>query len=135
MAYTPGRTTTVTNTDAPKSDFNVTGYPNDEFITETANSQLRAKNEVMFALLVNGIPGEPDFGVGLPKHIGDSNVLRLTNDIRDKVKKVKDLVSAAVEYKGVAVGRIPGKQYVAVDAYFIDKESGADIFIPLGIRG
>ena len=113
------------------SILNIAGVPNAEFIEEVTDSQLIKKNEIFFALLVDGIPGDPGFGVGISELVGNLNTDRLKDELSRRSKEtLLDLVNG-IEYGGIAVEQVAEQQFIGADIHFTDLDSNADIMIPL----
>ena len=120
---------------APKAILNITGLPNDEFIEEVTDIKLIKKNEIFFAVLIDGLPGDPGFGVGVSELVGALNDKRLKNDLNKKAEStLLDLVEG-IEYKGITVERLPEEQFIGADLHFTEVESTEELLIPLAFGG
>lgn len=114
-----------------ESIFNIAGVPSDDFIEEVTDSQLIKKNDIFFALLVGGLPGDPGFGVGVSELVGELNITELRSSLEKKASDTLIGLVDGIEYKGTAVKQIPGQQFISADMHFVDIESKKDILIPL----
>lgn len=113
------------------SIFNIAAIPSDEFIEEVTDSQTIKKNEIFFAMLVDGVPGDPAFGLGLSELIGNLNTKKMKSDLNKKAsKQLPDLVKG-IDYKGLAVQQDISNQFIAADFHFTDLDANNDILIPL----
>ncbi len=117
-----------------ESIFNITGVLNEEFIEEVTESQAIKKNQIFFAILVNGLPGDPGFGVGVSELIAEPNTVNLKRFIRRRIEKtIPDLVEG-VRFEGQAIRQDPENQVLEADLHFTDLETNEDIIIPLGLK-
>jgi hypothetical protein len=114
--------------------FNIVGVQNAEFLEEVVSSGLIKKNEVYFALLVNGLAGEPDFGVGLSTMVGELNVRQLKRFIEDKIENgLPDLVDG-ITLNDYVINQDVKNQLIAVDLELTDNDSDEPILIPVGFK-
>lgn len=116
---------------------NIAGLQNEEFIEEVTDSQQIKKNAIFFALLTDGLPGDPGFGVGVSVLVGEPNTeataLRLD-------KRAQDTLPAIVEnirYDGISVQRYPNDQTMNVNLKFTDLDAKANsrVLVPLTLSG
>jgi len=114
-----------------QSILNIAGVPSDEFIEEVTDSKTIKKNEIFFAMLVDGLPGDPAFGLGISDLVGSLNTNKLKGDLNRKAaKQLPDLVSG-IRYEGLAVAQDVSNQHIAADFHFVDLDANAPILIPL----
>lgn len=111
---------------------NIAGVPSDDFIEEVTGSQAVKKNSIFFALLTDGLPGDPDFGVGIGDLVGEQNTMKLKNRLERRASNtLPDLVSG-IEYKGMASEANVEDQSLLADLLFVDLDSNDELFIPIG---
>ena len=115
-----------------KSIFNIAGVLNDDFIEEVTESQQMKKNQLFFALLVDGLPGDPNFGVGISNLVGEHNTEKLKRQLEDRVENTMPDLVEGIKYKGTAVEQIKDQQFIGFDLHFTDLDTNEDDFIPLG---
>ena len=123
------------NSEFDSAILNVIGQPSDDFIQEVYESETRKKNQLYFALFVNGIPGDPAFGVGLSELVGEENVMSLERQLEYRARNTLEDLTEGVRYEGIVVDREPSQQYTSVDLYFTDLDTQKDILIPIGFKG
>jgi hypothetical protein len=115
------------------SILNAAGLPSVDFIEEVTDSRLRKKNEVVFAISVNGLPGDPAFGVGLVDMIFDEIDSNMQRAIRDGLRTtLPDLISD-LKYNGSVIALLPDKKFVGVDISCTDLESGQEVMTPVAV--
>ena len=116
------------------SIFNILGVENAEFLAEVSDSSSIKKNEVYFALFVNGLPGEPDFDVGINTMVGELNVGSLRRFIENQIEKtLPDLVDG-ITLDDYVIQQVPDQQFVGVDLVFTDLDTDNEVLIPVGFR-
>jgi hypothetical protein len=114
-----------------QSILNIAGVPSNEFIEEVTDSKTIKKNEIFFAMLVDGLPGDPAFGLGISDLVGSLNTSKLKSDLNRKAaKQLPDLVSG-ISYEGLAVAQDVSNQFIGADFHFNDQDANDDILIPL----
>jgi len=115
-----------------KAIYNIAGVPNEDFIEEVTELQPIKKNEIFFALLVDGLAGDPAFGVGLGSMVGEENTVNIERRLKRKVQKgipefVDDVALATVKFE-------QSDQALNADLAFIDLVSNDEYLIPLGFN-
>lgn len=113
------------------SDFNIVGAPSEEFLEEVTDKTSIKKSAVFFALLTEGLPGDPDFGVGLSGLYGELNVDRLAGRLERRAELVETYVPD-IEFRQANVERIPSQRFIGADLIYADTDVRENILIPLG---
>ena len=111
---------------------NIAGVPSDDFIEEVSGSQDVKRNSIFFALLTDGLPGDPDFGVGIGDLVGEQNTSKLKNRIERRAANIVPNLVSGIEYKGMASEASVEDQSLQVDLFFVDLETNEELFIPIG---
>lgn len=120
----------INNEFAGYSDFNIVGIPDEEFLEEVTDKTAIKKAGVFFALLTEGLPGDPDFGVGMSGLYGELNVHRLASRLERKAELVEEYVPDT-EFRQANVERIPSQRFIGADLVYADLDTREDILIPL----
>lgn len=110
------------------SILNVVGLTNEEFIAEVTVASARIRNEVYFALGVNGLPGDPSFGVGLLDLVGEGLDGALTQSVEQKLKSLSDILTLSTY---VGNNTVVGEQMISVDVYVRDTTSQTIFLVPV----
>jgi hypothetical protein len=109
---------------------NIAGVPSDDFIEEVTGSQDVKRNSIFFALLTDGLPGDPAFGVGIGDLVGEQNTGKLKTRLERRASNTLPNLVSGIAYKGIAASS--SEQTLQADLLFVDLDSNKDLFIPIG---
>jgi hypothetical protein len=115
--------------------FNIAGVPNEEFLEEVTDSQQVKKNAIFFALLTDGVPGDPGFGVGLSVLVGESDTEATAIELDRRSADMLPALVEGIRYEGVGVERFLSEQLMTADLRFTDLDSNARVLVPLTLSG
>jgi len=118
-----------------KAIFNVAGIPSFDFIQEVKDSQTRKVNELVFALTVQGLAGQPDYGINLSQSIGDSLNSDTKFDIITRLRLKIPELTENIGFDGAVVDVIPKTQLVGVDLACTDLETNQSFILPAAVKG
>lgn len=110
---------------------NVNGNPSDDFIEEITESQTKKYNQLVFGVLVNGLAGEPTFGLGLGDLVGETNTYELVTEIRDRAREELPNLVDNIEYDGISAEQ--GDKYLGIDLRFTDLETKEALLLPIAV--
>ena len=116
------------------ADLSVTGVLTDEFILEVADSRERKRGQVMFALLVDGLPGDPDFGVGLRDLLSELNTTNLRSFTQRRLDRTIPDLTTGVSLVAAVFEQRKAEQIFLVDIQLKDTESREQFLVPLALR-
>jgi len=80
---------------------------------------------------VDGLPGDPGFGVGISDMVGNLNTDKMKSDLDKRANDILPDLVAGINYEGLAVQQDKTNQFIGVDFHFTDLDSNQDVLIPL----
>ena len=118
----------------PETILNIFGIMKGNFIEEVTDRVAVISNRLYFILLVNGIPRDTGFGVGLSEMVAEQNTIALKREIESRTTiAIEDGTLEDVLLRDLVIERDVSNQKVNVDFYFDDIYTGEEILVPLAL--